>query len=191
MAPPGPVESGNRNYYFESYLAKKKDIAEQNRVRQTNWKFKNSIKIHIDSDEIATSKQIFTSIKAKFGENISREIKNLAQYGSSKTWVVGFNEGVSIENIINKEIEINEKKVEIQNANHVERKVTITAVLRVLWLPNNMTEYQVKKHIKEMVDCEFLNVEKERYRDEEMSHIENGVFKAKINYNINLHESLY
>ena len=190
MAPPGSIESGNRNYYFESYLAKKKSMVDQNRARQANWKFKNSIKIHIESDEIATSKQIFSSIKSKFGDKVSKEIKNLAQYGSSKTWVVGFNEGVSIENIVDKEIEINEKKVMIHNANHIDKKVSITAVLRVLWLPNNMTELQVNKHIKEMVECEVLNLEKERYRDEEMSHIENGVFKAKIKYGIIHHERL-
>ena len=105
MVPSGAMDG--RNYYFTNYLAKKKEIKANSSARNEKWKFDNSIKFGIKTAEVVTSKQIFDNLKSSFGENTVKEIKNLSQYGSSKTWVVGFNDSHDITKLIGKEITFN------------------------------------------------------------------------------------
>ena len=140
---------------------------------------------------MVTSKQIFDTFKSTFGANIVKEIKNLSQYGSSRTWIVGFNAAYDIKNLIGKEISFHNIYSIIYDANKfIDEKVTLTAILRVLWLPNNMDILPVKEFINSLDIGTIIECEKEKYRDEEMSHIENGVFKIKIKYDIEHHERL-
>ncbi len=86
-------------------------------------------------------------------------------------------------------IQINNNEFKFIDANHKpERKqnqtVTLKAVLRIHWLPSNFDKEEVSVYLKDRFrfsNIEIEEIEKEHFQDE-MSHIENGIIRVKIQY---------
>ena len=186
-----PIDN-KRDYYYPKYYNYKEKIynnikRKEEKEQNTAWKYINSVKLINYSMVQLNGKIIFESIKDQLSVDTTK-IKSITLSKSKKVWTIELNE-TEFEKAKDKTIHINNTEFRFIDANQKpERKqnqtVTLKAVLRIHWLPSNFEKEEVSEYLKDrfrFTNIIVKEVEKEHFKDE-MSHIENGIIKVKIEY---------
>ena len=186
--------SKNRTSYnnYETYYQRKRQIALS--TSTAKFEFKNSIKIvNSTNDYVLSSRSIFEALKSLIGNDI-RNATSIAQYNDSKTFIITFNETFQATSILGSTIKIDGRFFTIIHANTpaTPKIVTLTATLRIHWLPAELKLETIKSYFSELITpkLEVLECTQERFREEDMAYLHNGVVRIKLKYNIKDHENL-
>lgn len=176
------------NYYFINYMKNKERILNSIRQNETKeaWKHENTVKLINTKKVQLNAKEIFNSIKTQINVE-STKIKTISPSKSKRVWLIEFNDENEFQKANNKELRINENTFNLIDANTLppqNQSVTLKAVLRLHWLPPNFKKEKVSEYLKDRfknTKIEIKEVEKEHFQ-EEMSHIENGIIRVKVEY---------
>ena len=96
-------EKNAYSYYFTDYYQNKLSLSEGIQDRGKITKFKNAIKIYIETKEVITSKEVFSGLK-KILDKDFRSIKTCMQYKSNKVWIVSFVESFDSSSLLDQTI---------------------------------------------------------------------------------------
>lgn len=160
----------------------------RNQIKKPNWKFTNALKIDLAAlDYVAKYSDILTALKNHFdSEMIVGEIRAVANYENSKTWIVSFGESIQANEYFNKVIKINDTDYNFSDPNEIKTVYRppkrLTKVLRFHYLPENISNSTIKNFI-ETVNIPSLLIEKiyeERFNVDGFKHVRNGVIRVKI-----------
>lgn len=175
-------------HYFISYLAAKRRIANilrQNKEKKA-WLYTNTAKLINPKRIQFDSKDIFHNLKSQLSIDPSK-IKQITLTRSKKVWLIELNDATEFSKLVEKNLTIKDNTFNLIDANikpEASSSVTLKAIYRIHWLPPNFN----KNHIKEYLENRFSNtkivitqIENEHFQGE-MSHIENGVIRVKIEY---------
>lgn len=151
-------------------------------------KMPNSIKV--SSDSRITSKEAFEVAKMVMPTTVSEQdrgnmIMTVAPI-TDKCWIAVVSETVDVGKITQRSVAYNSKTFSIEAGNNTFEAPPkfFSKVLRVHWLAPRLDLELVNKMIigdhKDLIDYSICT--HEHYRDESMSHVENGVYRVRIRY---------
>ena len=194
---PSDKKQHQNKHYFISYLAKKRNIANNIRHNEerTSWKYDFTAKIINPKRLQFNGKDIFNSLKTQFAIDLQK-IKSITQSKSKKVWLIEFKEADEFNKTINNELVINSNKFNLLDANTKpspqNNTVTLKAILRFHWLPPNFDTEKINNFLKNRfcnTNIKIEQIEKEHFQGE-MSHIENGVIRVKVEYPLEENDSI-
>ena len=134
----------NNKHWYQSYIQSRENFKiRQDYLANIQWKFNGYFKIETDFDkEIIPSKEIYSSICTSIGVEAAKNIKSLANFGSSKVWQFKLKEN-SANEIIGRTVLIRNKVFTIADANNTNFKkqepYPLLAKYRFLRLPPNLS----------------------------------------------------
>ena len=97
-------DNKSQSYYFTEYYKNKLSLADEIHDNlSTTIKFKNAIKIFIESQEVITSNEVFAGLKNVLNSNFNC-IKTCMQFKSNKVWIVAFNDNFASSKLYNQSI---------------------------------------------------------------------------------------
>ena len=205
-----------RNFYFEGYRSRKLQSRdkhleflekESNRLA-FHFKFENCCKLVVDKNSKVNSKTVFEAIKNSTNAEEYAKIVSIYAFKSQNVWIIELKDANSHLEFINKCIKVNETIYTLIDANvrahtiNLEPKIfTLTAILRIHWLPASLNSYEIQKFLEEKCKIRSLEVVKEYIGEsfkpyiinEKSLHdknINNGVFRVKVKYDVDVHDHL-
>ena len=114
------------------------------------------------------------------------------QFKSNKVLIVAFNDNFASSRLYNQSILISNIECKMVNAIASDnREVFLTAVFRVHWYPTNISSSTLASYIKDSIKtATILDQTNEKYKDEDINFIENGIIRFKVKYKLEHHESV-
>jgi hypothetical protein len=93
-------------------------------------------------------------------------------------WLVKLDKEFDASTLYNSQLKYENNSFELLDPNNTNNQYT--CVLRVHWLPPNISSDVISGFVCSYMDCEAVGIAREHYKIEEHKHIENGVFRVKI-----------
>jgi hypothetical protein len=186
-----------QKYYFDDYLQKKYKV--QNNLNEKLKKYnkipKNTLTIVVDNHATRLNAiQIFEAMEKSLEQEEISNIFKLRQDKFTYDWLVQFKDDVIFQRIKERNLSIflNEnnptaKLIDPSAIKMEPAKVTLTSIIRFHRHPWDLPKENLNNYLKGK-NIKSLKIEEESdetYKDPRMSHILNGIYRMKINYDIN------
>ncbi len=179
--------NNTRKYYFLDYLERKRKSAEHAQKRKRKEGMEKSVKIANNLKDKITPADIFTSFKNLVNPE---DITAISPLGGNREFVVSFEHQHQANSLIGESITIKNNKYYILDANDNGQIFKVKAVIKIHWLPPGQDWKEIEELFNEVESLKIIEKERERYREESLKHIRNGVLVLKVEYELSAHEKV-
>jgi len=178
----------SRKYYFLDYLDRKKRSAEHANKKKQREGLEKSVKLANNlKDKKITPADIFESLKSKVNPE---DITAISPLGGNREFVVSFEQQVTANRMIGESLIIKKEKFYILDANDTNQIFKVKAVVKIHWLPPGQDWEEIEEHFAKVKSLKITEKSREKYREDALKHIRNGVLALKVEYELSEHDEV-
>jgi hypothetical protein len=141
-------------------------------------KYQNSILIKVPRELSTPHIALYRALRDNLDNFKTEHIKIICQLKKKFDWLIGFDKAYDANQLIGKKLSCEKYSLDILDPNATSEFYSCT--LRVHFLPPIISSDSISRYIRSQINIEAIEIERERYRAEELSNIENGILRIKL-----------